>query len=441
MGCDQVTQEVSLESFGVKIPEILLPKSMDTKTWAIIACDQYTQDREYWKKVYEEVGDKPSTLKIMFPEVYLGDKDRKERIQKIKESMNNYIKDGIFAEPVKEMVYLERTTRYGRVRHGLVTSIDLEAYEWKPFTKALIRATEATIVERIPPRMEIRKEAIIETPHIMLLVNDPKGKLVEGIGKRVSGTEPIYSGELMQNSGSVKGWSIKSDDEIDFVKQNLNELARDNKQSDGSIFLFAVGDGNHSLATAKATWDEYKKNKNVNDDILRYALIEIVNIYDTGLTFEPIHRIIFKVNAKELMEELNKTIKGKFNKLENFEELKKKVENSKNSFGFINTVDGKTEFNLLETEINELPVSVLQPAIDEYMKNKNIKKEDIDYIHGSDELLRLGSQNGNIAIFLPPINKDSFFATISQKGPLPRKSFSMGEADEKRFYIECRKIQ
>ena len=248
MKSTQGENEVNLESLGVKVPEILLPKSMDTKTWAIIACDQYTQDREYWKKVYEEVGDKPSTLKIMFPEVYLGDKDRKYRIQKIKESMNNYIKDGIFAEPVKEMVYLERTTRYGRVRHGLVTSIDLDCYEWKPFTKALIRATEATIVERIPPRMEIRKEAIIETPHIMLLVNDPKGKLVEGIGKRVSGTEPIYSGELMQNSGSVKGWAIKSDNDIEFMKQSLNELAKNNKQSDGSIFLFAVGN-------AKATWD------------------------------------------------------------------------------------------------------------------------------------------------------------------------------------------
>lgn len=430
----------SLESLGVKIPDILLPKKMDTKTWAVIACDQFTQDREYWKKVYEDVGDKPSTLKIMFPEVYLGDNDRKDRIQKIKESMNKYIKDGVFADPAKEMVYLERTTRYGRVRHGLITSIDLEKYEWKPFTKALIRATEATIVERIPPRMEIRKEAIIETPHIMLLVNDPKGKLVEGIGKRVSGSEPIYSGELMQNSGSVKGWAVKSESDIDFVKQNLNELAKDNKQSDGSIFLFAVGDGNHSLATAKATWDEYKKNKNVDDDILRYALIEIVNIYDTGLTFEPIHRIMFKVNAKELMEELNKTLKGKFTKLGSFEELKKKVEGSKNSFGFVNTVDNKTEFNLLETEITELPVSLLQPAIDEFMKSKNIKKDDIDYIHGSDEVLRLGSQNGNIAIFLPPINKESFFGTISQKGPLPRKSFSMGEADEKRFYIECRKI-
>ena len=429
----------SLEQLGVKVPQILLPKNIDMKTWATIACDQFTQDRDYWKQAYETVGSKPSTLKIIFPEVYLGDDDRKERIKKIKEEMNNYIKDGVFAEPQEEMVYIERTTKYGRVRHGLVTAVDLDVYEWKPFNNALIRATEATIVERIPPRMEIRKDAVIESPHIMLLVNDPKKNLVEGLGEKVNKSEPIYSGELMQNSGSIKGWGVKGEN-IEYVRSNLEKLAEENKQPDGSVFLFAVGDGNHSLATAKATWEAYKKEKNVTDGLLRYALIEIVNIYDSGLTFEPIHRVLFNANHKDLIDVLTKKLNGKLKPVKDFEELKKAVENSKSNFGFVNTKDGKTEFNLLETEMKELPVSLLQPALDEYMKNKNLKKDDIDYIHGSDEVLRLGSKEGSISIFLPPINKDSFFGTISGKGPLPRKSFSMGEADEKRFYVECRKI-
>ena len=168
----------TLGELGVKIPKILLPKKLDIKTWATIACDQYTQDRAYWQQVYSIVGLNPSTVKITFPEVYLGDGGRKERIQNIKKEMQSYINKGIFAPPQEEAIYLERTTRYGRIRHGLVVSIDLDTYEWKPFSKALIRATEATIVERIPPRMEIRREAIIETPHIMLLVNDPQHILV-----------------------------------------------------------------------------------------------------------------------------------------------------------------------------------------------------------------------------------------------------------------------
>ena len=293
----------TLEELGVKIPKILLPKKLDISTWATIACDQYTQDREYWNQVYSKVGSKPSTVKITFPEVYLPDPGRKERIQNIKKEMNSYISEGIFAPPKEAAVYLERTTKYGRVRKGLVVAVDLDTYEWKPFSKALIRATEATIVERIPPRMEIRREAIIETPHIMLLVNDPKNHLIEGLGKRVKKNKPLYEGNLMMNSGSVKGWEISNEYDIEYMRVSLEKLAKENTSpKDGNTFLFAVGDGNHSLATAKATWEEYKKNhpgvKNCN---MKYALIEIVNIYDTGLTFEPIHRVIFDINSEDLI--------------------------------------------------------------------------------------------------------------------------------------------
>ena len=430
----------TLGQLGVKLPKILLPKILDIKTWATIACDQYTQDKDYWKQVYSIVGSKPSTVKITFPEVYLEEPGRQERIQNIKKEMKTYINQGVFASPEEEFVYLESTTRYGRVRHGLVVAIDLDTYEWKPFSKALIRATEATIVERIPPRMEIRKEAIIETPHIMLLVNDPNRKLVEGLGHRVKKNKPIYQGDLMMNSGSVKGWSISNEYDIEYFRESLQRLAEDNTQMDGSIFLFAVGDGNHSLATAKATWEEYKKNHpGIRNCNMKYALVEIVNIYDTGLTFEPIHRVLFDINPKALIDFIGGNLGGNIEYLNTFEELKNRVDNSKSDFGFIFEENKKPNFVFMKTNIKELPISQLQPAIDQFLISCN-KKGSIDFIHGADELLRLGSQRGITAIYLPPIDKDSFFGTISGKGPLPRKSFSMGEADEKRFYLECRQI-
>ena len=430
----------TLEELGVKIPKILLPKNLDIKTWATIACDQYTQDKGYWQKVYSIVGQKPSTVKITFPEVYLGEPGREERIQNIKNEMQSYIKQGIFAPPQEECVYLERKTKYGRVRHGLVVAVDLDAYEWKPFSKSLIRATEATIVERIPPRMEIRKEAIIETPHIMLLVNDPKHILVEGLGNRVNKKKPLYQGELMMNSGSIKGWAVSDENDIEYFRLSLQKLAEANMEKDGSIFLFAVGDGNHSLATAKATWEDYKKNHpGVKNCSMKYALIEIVNIYDTGLTFEPIHRVLFNIDSEGLIDFIGNSLGGTIEYLNNYNDLKSRIDNSKSNLGFIFEKDGKTQFVFMKTDIKELPISQLQPAIDQFLTACN-KKGSIDFIHGADELLRLGSQKGNTAIYLPPIDKDSFFATINKKGPLPRKSFSMGEADEKRFYLECRQI-
>ena len=431
----------TLEELGVKIPKILLPKNLQISTWATIACDQFTQDRGYWNQVYSIVGSKPSTVKITFPEVYLPDPGRKERIQNIKKEMNSYISEGIFAPPKEAAVYLERTTKYGRVRKGLVVAVDLDTYEWKPFSKALIRATEATIVERIPPRMEIRREAIIETPHIMLLVNDPKNHLIEGLGKRVKNNRPLYEGNLMMNSGSVKGWEVSNEYDIEYMRVSLEKLVKENTSpKDGNTFLFAVGDGNHSLATAKATWEEYKKiHPGVKNCNMKYALIEIVNIYDKGLTFEPIHRVLFDINSEDLINFLAQKLEGNIEYLNDFNTLKNKVDKSKSDFGFIFVENKKTQYVHMKTNIKELPISQLQPGIDEFLNYAN-RKGNIDFIHGAEELCRLGNQNGTTAIYLPPINKDSFFATIGTKGPLPRKSFSMGEADEKRFYLECRQI-
>lgn len=431
-----------LEDLGLRIPEILLPKNIDLSTWSVIACDQYTQDKDYWKNVEEKAGNKPSTLNLILPEVYLGSPDKADRIKKIRQSMKKYLDTGVFADAKKCFIYLERKTAFGRTRKGLVAQIDLETYEWKPFSKANIRATEATIVERIPPRMEIRKGAPLELPHIMLLVND-KDDLLVGANKPTDGRAPIYDGDLMANGGHITGWALESKVDIEGVEKALNLIAEKNASPDGSTFLFAVGDGNHSLATAKAVWDEYKKeHPEDKDSPVRYALIEIVNIYDTGLTFEPIHRVIFNIDNEALIKILAEKLNGNIKALDDADKVIKAVKDSWANFGFFYLdSEGKQKNVLLETKIKELAVARLQPEIDAFLKElPDQSKAEIDYIHGTDEVLKLGSKENSLGILLPPIAKDSFFETINGRGPLPRKSFSMGEADEKRFYLECRRL-
>lgn len=440
-----------IEDFGIRIPEILLPKNIDVASWSVIACDQYTQDLDYWKKAEAAASGKPSTLNLILPEVYLGSPDKAQRIEKIRKTMKEYIEGGVFDSPRKSMVYIERKTAFGRTRCGLVTQIDLETYEWKPFSKANIRATEATIVERIPPRMEIRRGAPLELPHIMLLVNDKDDVLIGGTGKAVRGKAPLYSGELMCNGGSICGWAVESEAEIEGVTEAVNKIAETNRAADGSTFLFAVGDGNHSLATAKAVWDEYKEKliasgadeAALKECPVRYALVEIVNIYDTGLTFEPIHRVIFDCDVEGLIKSLAEKLGGSVSDMAGAGELEAAVKASHADFGFAYKAGGVQKYKLLKTGIKELAVARLQPEIDEFLKaaaGTGAAKPEIDYIHGSEETLKLGERDNAVGILLPPIAKDSFFETINGRGPLPRKSFSMGEADEKRFYLECRKL-
>ncbi|MBR1913094.1 MAG: DUF1015 domain-containing protein [Treponema sp.] len=438
----------SFTEFGIKIPDILLPKNKDMSVWSVIACDQYTQDISYWKRAADCAGSNPSTLNLILPEVYLESPDRTERIQNIRKTMKDYLSNGVFDDAKEEFIYVERKTGYGRIRKGLVVAVDLDSYEWKPLSKALIRATEATIESRIPPRKEIRKQAPIESPPIMLLVNDPQHSLVEKIGELVKKNSPVYDSNLMLDAGHITGWTVSSEHELNSVHDALENLKKANTAPDGSTFLFAVGDGNHSLATAKAVWDEYKTETGIKDSPVRYALVEIVNIYDEGLTFEPIHRVLFGIDADALVSYVQGKLGGILSTCASADELEGKVKNSAASFGFVSkTEDEKDKFILLETPVKELAVSRLQPVLDEcmasYKKENNIDCT-IDYIHGSDEVFRLGAQDRKdkrtVSILLPPVAKDSFFATINSRGPLPRKSFSMGEASEKRFYLECRKL-
>ncbi|MBP3709871.1 MAG: DUF1015 domain-containing protein [Treponema sp.] len=450
----------AFSDFGITVPDILLPKQVDVSSWSCIACDQYTQDRAYWQNVEKIAAGKSSAYNLILPEAYLDDGDKAARIAAIKSTMKSYIDNSLFEEK-HGFVYVERKTAYGRLRRGLVVALDLDSYEWQPFATSLVRATEATIPSRIPPRKEIRSGAPLETPHIMLLVNDASRTLVEetGIAVKASGAQRIYSGNLMMNGGSISGWLVP-ESQHGALLHALEKIAAANTAHDtnamrgatapagtqtDNVCLFAVGDGNHSLATAKAVWDEYKATLSEDERAtsrVRYALVEIVNIYDEGLTFEPIHRIIFGGDTAELVLRVSATLGGDIVQCGSQRELEDAVKNSTASFGFVSKNSSGASYTLLKTTISTLAVSLFQPVVDEYIDEavRAGKSVSIDYIHGSNEVCKLGMQENATGILLPPIAKERFFATISAHGPLPRKSFSMGEADEKRFYLECRKL-
>ncbi len=446
-----------LEMLGLYIPEILLPAdSIPISSWAVIACDQYTQDREYWKKAADAAGTNPSTLQLILPEVYLNDEDKTLRIKAVHQTMQAYRDAQLFKPPVTGFIYIERTTAYGRIRKGLVAAVDLETYEWKPFSKALIRATEATIPERIPPRMEIRRGAALELPHIMLLVNDPEHRFVEAAGTAVkeAGIKPVYDGDLMLDSGHVTGWPVQKK-LLDNTVSALDYIANNNTEPDRTVFLLAVGDGNQSLATEKAVWDEYKMSRiqsgvsetELKNSPLRYALVEIVNIYDEGLTFEPIHRVLFHVDSGQLITYCQEQLGGIIEDCAGENELQEAVHAGGGTFGFVYCDGNSVRYQCLKTPVTALAVSKLQPVLDVFIKAAEMRaaylqkdSPEIDYIHGSEAVFRLGKQPGTVADLLTPVAKDCFISTIAENGPLPRKSFSMGEASEKRFYLEARSI-
>ncbi|MCL2761655.1 MAG: DUF1015 domain-containing protein [Treponema sp.] len=426
--------EERLGALGVAIPEILLPGKLELRQWAVVACDQFTQDRAYWDKAAEAAAGAASTLNLIFPEVFLEDSDRIERIENIHRSMSDYLDTGVFAPPRRGFMYIERDTPFQRRRRGLVAAVDLEQYSYT-LAQPLIRPTEGTVSERLPPRMDIRRNAPIETPHILLLIDDDTDALLAELGERAKKNAPAYQGELMLHSGSISGWFLDAADDWAFLAAGLESLARSaltryGGQPGPQPFLFAVGDGNHSLASAKGIWEEQKSGGN-SFSPCRYALVEIENIYDPAIQFEPIHRVVFGVGFEETLHVLS-ALPGFSSRIINDRaELVRLIAEpiAGNRFGII----AGNRYALVETSAAGIATACLQPLLD-----KAIAGDKIDYIHGEDELFRVAAKA--TGIFLPPVQKAGFFETIARSGPLPRKSFSMGEAEEKRFYVECRKL-
>jgi len=430
---------------GVQIPTTYLPnEKINPSKWAVIACDQYTSQPEYWQKVSEIVGDSPSTLHLILPEVYLGTEVETQRVSEAQVKMKQYLADGTL-KPQDQMIYVERTVG-GKTRRGLMMALDLEKYDFSVGSQSLIRATEGTILDRLPPRIRIRKEAIIELPHILVLIDDPDDKVIGPVEAHKGDLPLAYDFELMQQSGHLCGRFVNNASMESAVIQNIQALAspdvfypKYNVGKDKGILLFAVGDGNHSLATAKSIWEQNKANVGMNHPS-RYALVEIENIHDRGLEFEPIHRVLFHVTSDPI-DEMQKHFGSniKFVNVPDFWQMKKTVDNQSSGvhhFGLI-TSTGACVATVLNPSAN-LPVGTLQPFLDQWLKNGGAAS--IDYVHGDDTVSKLGSQSGNAGFYLPAMAKSELFRTVILDGALPRKTFSMGEAHEKRFYMEARKI-
>ncbi|TXT48689.1 MAG: hypothetical protein FD137_931 [Spirochaetes bacterium] len=442
--------EKRFAALGVHVPEILLPSSgIDYAAWAVVACDQYSSEREYWEGAASRVGNKPSALRLIFPECYLEDRDKESRIRAIQSAMVEYLAKGVLKPLGKGFILVERRTPYEKEpRLGIVLALDLENYVFGAASKSLIRPTEGTIVERLPPRMAIRRGAPLELPHIMVLVDDPARSVIEPLYARRSFLSKLYDFTLMAGAGSVKAWKVEDAPSLERLCLALEALLEKSRQgSPEAPLLFAVGDGNHSLATAKAVWEELKASLKgdpreaelLENHPARFALVELLNIYDPGLPFHPIHRVLFNVDQRAFFSDLEKAgakIGIKPDAASAFQECESFAQGKDHIFAFV----GPGRFGTIRFENPQatMAAGTIQEFLDSWLKfHPEIQ---IDYIHGSGSLAALGSRSGNLGLYLPPVEKGSFFATVIRNGAMPRKTFSMGEAPEKRFYIEARKI-
>lgn len=433
-------------ALGVRVPEVLLPApSTEREKWAVVACDQYSSEHEYWESVASYVGAEPSALNLIFPECYLEEPGKAERVRRIQASMRDYLSRGILEAQKPGFVLVERYTPFEkRPRKGLVMSVDLEAYRYGKGVTSKIRPTEGTIVERLPPRMEIRRGAPLELPHIMLLIDDPDRSVIEPLYARTAELPKLYDFRLMKDSGSVRGWHVADAASLERIASALERLADPAsyraKYGSPDVLLFAVGDGNHSLATAKAVWEEIKaagaSDPAIMDHPARYALVELVNIYDEGLPFHPIHRVLFKADEAALLADIA-AAGGAFEAMK-WEDAVKKADEETAEHRFAYVSASKSGLIRFAKPNAKLAAGTIQDILDPFLRKS--AGASIDYIHGTDSLEALARKPGNLGLYLPPIDKSSFFATVIRDGVMPRKTFSMGEAPEKRFYIEARAI-
>jgi hypothetical protein len=438
------------ESAGIAVAPVLLPrKGIDLTKWAVVACDQFTSQPEYWREVEEMVGDEPSTLRLIYPEVYLEKDDPVARIKAIHKAMDQYLAEGVF-ESHDGMVYVERQTG-DRIRKGLVLCVDLEEYNYTKGSTSLIRATEGTILERIPPRVKIRQGAPLESPHIMVLIDDPDDTVIGPLAARKGELTQVYDVELMKGSGHLTGYLMGERELEEATAAALAALAEPERycQKYGldqgtAVLLYAMGDGNHSLATAKASWEGMKEQAGgfepVSNSLARYALVELVNVHDPALEFEPIHRVLFSVRSLKNIEDEMRDAWGErvaFVPVATFQLMKDMVDDLTPGVHKVGLIrPGIFQVILISEPEHNLPVGSLQPFLDQFLARGGAEK--IDYVHGTEALAKLGVQPRNLGFYLPVMNKDDLFKTVILDGALPRKTFSMGEAEEKRFYFECR---
>lgn len=428
---------------GFRLPHLCLPRpGVDLHKWAVVACDQYTSEPAYWEAVAREVGAAPSTLQLIFPEVHLGAADAPARIARIQAAMRDYLAQGLLVEHAGA-VLVERSVG-GRTRRGLMLELDLEHYDYSPTSTSLIRPTEGTIVERIAPRVAVRRGAALEVPHVMVLIDDPEGTVIEPLAREHASLALLYDTGLMAGGGHLRGLAIDAGRAARVV-QALTALAepkafarRHGVPEDTPVMLFPVGDGNHSLATAKATWAEIKAGGAAPDHPARYALVEVVNIHDPALEFEPIHRLLLGVTG-DLQQALQAAWGSALQcrAASSADAMRAQVGTDPRRFGIVGP---GARFVVAELEGGPaaLALDALQPFVDRLLAASGAGG--IDYVHGDDVLERLAQQPGHAGLHLPTLAKGDLLRRVVHMGPLPRKTFSMGQAHEKRYYVEARRI-
>lgn len=445
---------MTFDKIALQVPSVLLPRpGVDLQRWAVIACDQYTSEPDYWEEVAKLTAGHPSTLELIFPEVYLEEADSTARIAAINQAMSRYLADGTLAPQPTGFVLLDRKTAHAPSRKGLMVALDLEHYDYRPGATSLIRATEGTILDRLPPRIKVREAASIELPHIMVLIDDPGKTVIEPLFEQKR--ELLYDTELMQGGGHLRGWRVDDAPSVQQVAGHLAQLiepaafnARYGVSGQAPV-LYAMGDGNHSFATAKAIWEQLKAAATDRAAIMahpaRYALVELVNLHDPGLEFEAIHRVLFGADLEQLtaaMSAFFQTQGARLQRLDLADPAEREAARQQGETAGHHVIPfvagGRSGLFVIEQPALQLTVASLQSFLDSYLQQQPSVK--IDYIHGDDAVANLGGRSGNIGFTLPALSKHELFKTIILDGALPRKTFSMGEADEKRFYLECRRI-
>ena len=430
--------EYSWQDLGLHIPEIMLPKEgTDYYKWAVVACDQYTSEPDYWEKAEEIVGQAPSALRLMLPEYYLGRPEEETLTQRIRENMAAYIKDGILQKLPAGCMLVKREAE-GRSRLGLVICVDLESYDYHKGSQSLIRATEGTIASRIPPRLKIRRGAPLEMPHILILIDDPEKTCIEPLENVEAPV--LYDTDLMLGGGHITG-KFLAEDKLSGLLEALNRLMDKAVQryGEGRVIFEAMGDGNHSLATAKSAWEEIKKGltpEEAENHPARFALCEIENVHDDGIVFEPIHRVVFgndTFDGEKILDRLVSILKGQ----NGGAVLSETAEAEEGDYVIPCLAGGKNGYLIIKKPSAGLPVGALQNAIDVLVQEEGLT---VDYIHGEKTVRSLSEDPKNAGFLLPAMDKFALFPAVASDGALPRKTFSMGEANEKRYYIETRSI-
>ena len=388
--------------------DILLPRVDDMTKWSCIDCDQFTAEPEYWREAERIVGSEPSTLRLMLPEAWLGVRDSAAETRKIYAAMKDYVNRGIFRTVEDSFVYVERTLPSGAVRRGLVGKLDLECYDWAPGSATPVRATEGTVESRLPARVEVRRGATLEMPHIMVFIDDPENAVIPS----AAGGEVLYDFELMLGGGHIRGSRVTG--------EAAERLTAALEAPEGSV-RFAMGDGNHSLAAAKRCWEQIKRNlpeSELETHPARYALAEIVNIHDEAVTFEPIHRVLLETVPRGFIEEAAARLpRGKGQA--------------------VTLLAGRRE---MEIETG-MPLGALVALVDELLGDwRREHGGEPDYIHGDEDARALGGRPSSVGVLLPRLEKAELFPYITEHGPYPKKSFSIGHARDKRYYLECRAI-